>query len=88
MEFYCPKIGVCIISVKTELFGPKDFNGNCPAPSYKYAKSCCCQNGCCWDKCRVTSKPPKDCIKEVPNSQWIYEEELGFYRAFITNRNK
>ena len=69
------------------LTGPSDVGGQCPSPSYKYTYEgvdyCCCGDGCCWDKCTYTT-PPIDCLENVPNSQWIYSQELGYYRGFVT----
>ena len=42
---------------------------------------CCCGDACCWDKCRY-EMPPVDCLQSIPNSQWIYSEELGYFQAF------
>merc|ERR1712173_132717 len=44
---------------------------------------CCCANYCCWDKCTF-SAPPDDCVANVPNAQWIYSEDLGYFQAFQT----
>ena len=42
---------------------------------------CCCGDACCWDKCRYET-PPADCLQSIPNSQWIFSEELGYFQAF------
>ena len=69
----------------TPINGPSDVGGQCPAPTYTYAQGekefCCCADGCCWTRC-LMSTPPSDCLQGIPNSQWIYSEELGYYQAF------
>ena len=35
---------------------------------------------CCWNKC-TWEVPPENCLKEVPNSQWVYHAQLGYYIA-------
>ena len=66
------------------LFGPSDVGGQCPTPTFKYGDKCCCSNGCCWEKC-VRSTPPKECLQNVPNSQWIYSEDLHYFQAYQTS---
>ena len=72
------------------LSGPSDVGGQCPKPSSKYGEAgkdyCCCGNACCWKKCTY-SKPPQECLQNVPNSQWIYSEDLGYFQAFQTKGN-
>ena len=69
----------------TPLIGPSDVGGQCPSPTYKYTEAgvenCCCDNGCCWSDCGF-STPPVDCIQGIPDSVWIYSQELGFSKAF------
>ena len=70
---------------ETPMKGPSDVGGQCPSPTYKYTEggvdNCCCDNGCCWSKCGF-STPPVDCIQGIPDSLWIYSQELGFSKAF------
>ena len=35
---------------------------------------------CCWNKC-TWEVPPENCLKEVPNSQWVYHARFGYYIA-------
>ena len=64
------------------LIGPSDVGGQCPSPTFPYGsgKYCCCANGCCWSGCTFT-EPPADCLQNVPNSYWIYSQDLGVYQA-------
>ena len=72
------------------LSGPSDVGGQCTAPSLIYREGgvdyCCCGNACCWDRCTY-STPPQECLQNVPNSQWIYSEDLGYFQAFQTRGN-
>ena len=67
------------------LSGPSDAGGVCPAPAYQYREGgedfCCCEHSCCWRKC-AKSSPPVDCLQEIPNSRWIFNDQLGYYQAF------
>ena len=63
------------------LNGPFDVGGSCPSPTYKDNEIyCCCREDCCWSKCNLAS-PPEDCLKNVVNSQWVYNYEVGYYMA-------
>ena len=57
--------------------------------NWEFLDYCCCKPGCCWARCLGTksSIPPNDCLKNVPNSQWIYSEDLGYFQAFLKNTN-
>ena len=66
------------------LNGPSDVGGECPDSTNKYGSYCCCSNGCCWKRC-VLSSPPINCLPQIPNSQWKYSQELGYYQAVIAN---
>ena len=72
------------------LSGPSDVGGQCPSPSYKYVhagvENCCCANGCCWIECSL-STPPQECLQNLPNSHWLYSEDLGYFQAFQTGGN-
>ena len=72
------------------LSGPYDVGGQCPSPSYEYVHDgvdyCCCDNECCWDKCSL-SPPPEECLENIPNSQWVYSKEHGYFQAFQTRGN-
>ena len=67
------------------LSGPSDAGGVCPAPSYQYREGgedfCCCEHSCCWRRC-AKSSPPVNCLQEIPNSRWIFNDQLGYYQAF------
>ena len=67
--------------IRRLLFGPKDSGGKCPSPTKLWNKQCCCGANCCWDHCEW-SKPPANCLKGVRNSQWIFNNNLGYYQAF------
>ena len=67
--------------LKRLMFGPKDSGGKCPSQTNLWNKQCCCGANCCWDHCEW-SKPPANCLKGVPNSQWIFNNNLGYYQAF------
>ena len=65
----------------TVLTGHIDVGGSCPKNTYQYSEiHCCCGAQCCWNKC-TWEVPPENCLKEVPNSQWIYHARLGYYIA-------
>jgi hypothetical protein len=67
------------------LSGPSDAGGVCPEPAYQYREGgedfCCCEHSCCWRRC-AKSSPPVDCLQEIPNSRWIFNDQLGYYQAF------
>ena len=71
------------------LSGPSDAGGVCPAPAYKYGEGgkdfCCCENSCCWIGCFKAS-PPVNCLQELPNGRWIFNDQLGYYEAFSGNK--
>ena len=69
--------------LKRLMFGPKDSGGKCPSQTKLWNKQCCCGANCCWDHCEW-SKPPANCLRGVPNSQWIFNNNLGYYQAFET----
>ena len=50
--------------------------------SYEFNNKCCCDSGCCWNKCAL-SKPPKECLEEIAMGQWIFNESLGYYQALV-----
>ena len=50
--------------------------------SHEFNYKCCCDSGCCWDKCSL-SEPPKECLDEIAMAQWIFNESLGYYQAFV-----
>ena len=47
---------------------------------------CCCEDNCCYNKCTL-EKPPRICLRYVPNSQWIYKKDLGYFQAFQYGKN-
>ena len=65
------------------LFGPNDVGGSntCPSSTYLWNSQCCCGSGCCWDQCDWQSPPP-NCIKDVPDSKWVFNDKLGYYQAY------
>ena len=66
--------------VETFLKDDKDVGGSCPSPTHKYGDNCCCEGGCCWDKC-PKNKASQICLQGVPNSQWIFNTEKLWYQA-------
>ena len=64
------------------LTGPYDVGGTCPKMTKKRREILCCcgEYWCCWNKC-TWDVPPEDCLKEVPNSQWVYNYRVGYYMA-------
>ena len=50
--------------------------------SHEFNNKCCCGSGCCWNKCS-SSEPPKECLDEIAMAQWIFNESLGYYQAFL-----
>ena len=81
------------LSVSNVINGPQDNFGTCPRNSYVFSKFdteyCCCENGCCWDKC-TSDPPPKSCLDGIPNTVWEYNNVLGYYQAvkgFSSNNN-
>ena len=80
---------VCTIAALL-LKGPSSIGATtCPSPSKKYNPVgshwvyCCCGNGCCWDSCNWSS-PPQDCLKGVPNTQWVWNDEIERFQAVRT----
>ena len=75
----------CNFSGSLHPFRASDVGGECPSPSYLYEYAgvdyCCCGDGCCWNECSY-STPPADCLQNVPDSQWIYSEDLGYFQAW------
>ena len=65
-----------------QISGPYDVGGECPPPTFKLYDNCCCGITCCWSHCGLSS-PPLDCLQEVPNAQWHYDLENGYFSAFI-----
>merc|ERR1712012_500112 len=70
---------------KSLLLGQEDVGGTCPSNTSPYhmgdgIDGCCCGNACCWSECRWDD-PPEDCLSSVPNSEWAWNEELGYYQA-------
>jgi hypothetical protein len=62
--------------------GPQDVGGSCPASLFEFNNNCCCSFGCCWSQCGLSS-PPLNCLQEVPNAQWYYHQEEGYFSAII-----
>merc|ERR1719414_235378 len=66
------------------------FGAVCPEFMIPYAvNTCCCRDvdsdaamgtTCCWNECDYQN-PPDDCLNEVPNSKWHWNEALGYYQA-------
>ena len=67
---------------QTPLIGLKDvgFGGQCPSPSYKHNKECCCGNGCCWNKC-TWDNPPDACLDGLYKGQWLFDSNKGYFTA-------
>jgi len=64
--------------------GAKDVFGDCGnANNFVFTKYgqdfCCCENGCCFDRC-VKEKPPKECLRGT-NAEWKYNFILGYFQA-------
>ena len=57
-----------------------DVGDQCPKPLFHYGDSCCCQANCCLDNCTI-STPPNECLQNIPNSEWIFLKQLGYFRA-------
>jgi len=74
---------------KFNIDGPLNVGGKCPSPTYEYTHQgidyCCCGDGCCWDKCTYDT-PPDECLANVPNSSWYYDQGDGYWRA-VANVN-
>ena len=66
----------------TPISGPQDVGGICPVPTFEFNDNCCCRFSCCWLWCGDSS-PPIDCLQEVPNAQWIYDQTNGYFSAII-----
>jgi hypothetical protein len=75
----CPKVSITIPR-------PSEFGDQCPSPSKltlnaDLSATCCCSPGCCFDKC-AKERPDYECLLDnVPNSQWIYSKELGYWQT-------
>ena len=64
------------------LFGPNDVVNNiCPTKTSLWNGGCCCGTDCCWDRCDWQTPPP-DCIEDVPDSKWVFNDKLGYYQAY------
>ena len=61
-----------------------DQGGKCPRSLWSYAESCCCKDGCCWDKCVVYDLPPEICVTGTPGITWVYNAGLGYHQGKIT----
>ena len=68
----------------TPISGPQDVGGECPSSTITLFVKCCCDMSCCWSACGLPS-PPLDCLREVPNAQWYYDQENGYFRAIIVD---
>ena len=55
--------------------------------SHEFNNKCCCDSGCCWNKCSL-SEPPKECLDEIAMAQWIFNASLGYYQAFVIDTGK
>ena len=71
---------------ETYIPSPSAMGGSCPTGTYKHpysgVDSCCCSNGCCWDKC-TENNPPDTCIEKVPGASWRYNSQLQHYQACV-----
>ena len=50
--------------------------------SHEFNTKCCCDSGCCWNKCSL-SEPPKECLDEIAMAHWIFNASVGYYQAFV-----
>ena len=71
-----------IVAKNELLIGPSDVGGTCPTPTYPYREgasreTCCCGNGCCWDKCidHIVDDYP-DCLDSVSGAFWEWDNDL------------
>ena len=60
---------------------------DCPSTTNLFNNvECCCGSGCCWDQCPKTldviATDFPDCLSEVANSSWIYNEDRARYEAY------
>ena len=72
-----------IHAVEKVIVWPSDVGGTCPLGRDSYAETCCCSNGCCWDRCTIDT-PPQICISDIPGAEWVYNEELAYYQAVFS----
>jgi len=75
----------CVLSEK--IANRADQGGRCPRKLWSYAESCCCKDGCCWDKCVVYDLPPEICVTGTPGIKWVYNTDLGYHQA-LTSRGQ
>ena len=75
-----------ILASEMPIRGPENNGGICPSPSYLWNHECCCGVNCCWDQCDLLS-PPGNCLDGIPNAQWNFVQEKGYYAAFITGES-
>ena len=52
--------------------------GPCPENTKPAWDTCCCFEGCCWDKCWVDN-PPEECLPNIPDLQWAKNEAKGYF---------
>jgi len=81
----CPKSDLKILSVPSDFVG-----GQCPKPTIKTYQDddgqdhCCFVTGCCLHKCE-NEEPPFDGLENIPNSQWIFSEDFGYWQLWQYN---
>ena len=60
---------------------------DCPSTTNLFNDvECCCGSGCCWDNCPKTldviATDFPNCLSEVANSSWIYDDDEARYEAY------
>lgn len=96
MKHFCLPILFCLVTILTnsncalaqKIANPADLGGKCPQSLWSYGESCCCKDGCCWDKC-VYDIPPEKCVTGTQNKwgvgpKWVYNSGLGYHQALTT----
>ena len=76
---------IFILGPKKSLVPKKPASG-CPTGTHPYSGTCCCEDGCCWDKC--TAADPNnhgDCLKGT-GAKWVRNDAAGAWRAQVISK--
>jgi len=79
---YKNKFWVLLKGPKKSLVPQKPASG-CPSGTHAYGGTCCCEDGCCWDKCgSVDPNNHGDCLKGT-GAIWVRNNAAGGWRAQV-----
>merc|ERR1712018_284089 len=68
----------------SKILGPRCSSKTCPSGSYKYhhgenGPTCCCYDGCCFDRCLTQIPPEGKCLAGTKSSRWIYDYKNKYW---------